>query len=149
MTCAMKFQDDRKVQFTVSRDTYDKLRRMQDLLRHQVPDGDPAAIFDRAVALLLQDLERNKLARTSHPRPARAPTPDSRHVPAAVRRDVWTRDGGRCAFVGNAGRCAERGFVEFHHLVPFADGGPTTAENLQRRRRAHTHTKQRSTLGRL
>jgi hypothetical protein len=44
MTCAMKFQDDRKVQFTVSRDTYDKLRRMQDLLRHQVPDGDPAAI---------------------------------------------------------------------------------------------------------
>jgi hypothetical protein len=41
-----------KVQFTVSRDTYDKLRRVQDLLRHQVPDGDPAAIFDRAVAFV-------------------------------------------------------------------------------------------------
>ena len=44
-----------KVQFTVSRDTHDKLRRVQDLLRHQVPDGDPAIIFDRAVTLLLHD----------------------------------------------------------------------------------------------
>jgi hypothetical protein len=126
-----------KVQFTVSRDTYDKLRRVQDLLRHQVPDGDPAAIFDRSVALLLHDLERKKLAQTNHPRPARTPTPGSRHVPAAVRRDVWKRDGGRCAFIGNAGRCAERGFLEFHHVVPYADGGPTTAENLQLRCRPH------------
>ena len=126
-----------KVQFTVSRDTYDKLRRVQDLLRHQVPDGDPGAIFDRAVALLLQELERKKLAQASHPRPARAPAPGSRHVPAAVRREVWKRDGGRCAFIGNAGRCTECGFLEFHHVVPFADGGPTTAENLQLRCRAH------------
>jgi hypothetical protein len=126
-----------KVQFTVSRDTYDKLRRVQDLLRHQVPDGDPAAIFDRSVALLLHDLERKKLAQTNHPRPARTPTPGSRHVPAAVRRDVWKRDGGRCAFIGNAGRCAERGFLEFHHVIPFADGGPTTAENVHLRCRAH------------
>jgi hypothetical protein len=29
-----------KVQFTVTRDTHDKLRQVQDLLRHSVPDGD-------------------------------------------------------------------------------------------------------------
>lgn len=126
-----------KVQVTVSRETHDKLRRIQDLLRHQVPDGDPAAIFDRALTLLLQDLERRKLAQTTRPRPQRGDMSGSRHVPAAVKREVWKRDEGRCAFVGAAGRCTERGFLEVHHVVPFADGGPTTAENLQLRCRAH------------
>jgi len=50
---------------------------------------------------------------------------------------VWTRDGGRCAFVGTRGRCTERGFLEFHHLVPFADSGTAVAENIQLRCRAH------------
>jgi len=125
------------MQITISRETHDKLRRVQDLLRHQLPDGDPAAVFDRALTLLLEDLERKKLAQTNRPRPARAATPGSRHVPAAVRREVWKRDGGRCAFAGTAGRCTERGFLEFHHVVPFADGGPSTATNLQLRCRAH------------
>ncbi|SRR6266568_1186307 len=31
-----------KVQFTVSGQTHDKLRRAQDLLRHSIPNGDPA-----------------------------------------------------------------------------------------------------------
>lgn len=34
-------------------------------------------------------------------------------------------------------RRTERGFLEFHHAVPFADGGPTAAANLQLRCRAH------------
>jgi HNH endonuclease len=126
-----------KIQMTVSRETHDKLRRVQDLLRHQVPDGDPAVVFDRALTLLLQDLERKKLAAAQRPRPARASAPGSRHVPAAVRREVWKRDAGQCAFAAETRRCTERGFLEFHHVVPFADGGPTTAENLQLRCRAH------------
>jgi hypothetical protein len=32
---------------------HDKLRRAQDLLRHSIPDGDPAKIFDKALTLLL------------------------------------------------------------------------------------------------
>ena len=31
----------------------------------------------------------------------------------------------------------ETGLLEFHHVVPFADGGATTAENLSLRCRAH------------
>jgi hypothetical protein len=50
---------------------------------------------------------------------------------------VWARDEGRCAFVGDKGRCTETGFLEFHHLEPFARGGPTTAENLALRCRRH------------
>jgi hypothetical protein len=33
--------------FTVSRQTHDKLRHAQDLLRHQIPNGDPAVTIDR------------------------------------------------------------------------------------------------------
>ena len=61
----------------------------------------------------------------------------SRHVPAAVKREVWRRDGGQCAFIGAAGRCTERGFLEYHHRVPFADGGAATSENLELRCRGH------------
>lgn len=126
-----------RVQFTVSRETHDKLRCVQDLLRHSIPTGDPAAIFDRALTILLADLERGKLAATAQPRSARSAASGSRHVPVAVRREVWKRDGGQCAFVGTEGRCTERGFIEFHHVRAYADGGATVVENIELRCRAH------------
>jgi hypothetical protein len=126
-----------KIQFTASRDTYEKLRRAQALLRHVIPNGDPAAVFERALDALLVDLERKKLAATARPHQAKRPAPGSRHIPAAVRREVWRRDGARCAFVGDTGRCSERGFLEMHHVVPFAAGGDATAANIELRCRAH------------
>jgi hypothetical protein len=126
-----------KVQFTVGRETHEKLRRAQDLLRHTIPTGDPAEIFDRALTVLLLDLEEARLATAARPRAARPLSSGSRHIPAAVRRAVWKRDGGQCAFVGTQGRCTERGFLEFHHVLPFADGGASVVENTELRCRAH------------
>jgi hypothetical protein len=126
-----------KIQFTASREMHDRLRRAQDLLRHTIPDGDVAAVFDRALTLLVQDLERRKLATARRPRPSKSLTSESRYIPAAVKRIVWARDAGQCTFVGTGGRCAERGFLEFHHVVPFAAGGETSAGNLTLRCRAH------------
>jgi hypothetical protein len=129
--------DRYKMQLTVTGATHDKLRRAQDLLRHSIPDGDLAEIVDRAVTLLLADLERTKLAAAGRPRPARSRVSGSRYIPSAVRRAVWKRDGGRCAFVGAEGRCAERGFLEFHHVEPYSVGGATSSDNLELRCRAH------------
>ena len=126
-----------KIQFTVSRDTYEKLRRVQDLLRHTVPTGDPAIIFERGLRLLLADLERTRMGKVEQPRGARAGKKYSRHIPAAIKRAVWQRDNGRCAFKGPHGRCPETGFLEYHHVVPFADGGETSSTNLELRCRAH------------
>jgi 5-methylcytosine-specific restriction endonuclease McrA len=131
-----------KIQFTVSRQTHDKLRRAHDLLRHAVPNGDPAAIFDRALTLLLTKLERSKTGATTRPRPTGPGTSrhvkrGSRHVPAATKRIVSQRDGGRCAFTGPQGRCPATTFLEYHHMVPFAAGGETSAENLELRCRGH------------
>jgi hypothetical protein len=136
-----------KVQFTASRETYDKLRRAQDLLRHTIPDGDPAAIVDRALTLLLAHLEKAKLGSTNRPLPPQSPLPGSRHIPAAVRREVWARDGGQCTFVGAHGRCSERGFLEFHHVTPFAAGGHATADNIQLRCRSHNAHEARQYFG--
>ena len=126
-----------KLQVTLSAETYAKLRRAQDLLRHAIPNGDPAAIVDRALTLLVRELERTKFAETERPRRAQTVQKRSRHIPAEVRRRVWKRDEGQCAFVGTHGRCTERGFLEFHHAVPYADGGDNVAENLELRCRAH------------
>jgi 5-methylcytosine-specific restriction endonuclease McrA len=126
-----------KLQLTISRATHDTLRRIQDLLRHRVPDGDLETIVDKALALLLEDIERTTLAVTRQPRSRAGSRTATRHIPAAVKRAVWNRDGGRCAFHGREGRCQETGFLEFHHVVPYAAGGETSAENLQLRCRAH------------
>jgi 5-methylcytosine-specific restriction endonuclease McrA len=126
-----------KVQCTVSRETYDKLRRVQDLLRHTIPAGDLSAIFDRALTALLNDLSKTKFAASDRPQRGRVAHARSRHIPAGIKRDVWTRDGGRCAFQGEQGRCAETGFLEFHHVVPFADGGEASVSNVELRCRSH------------
>jgi hypothetical protein len=125
------------IKVTVSAETHAKLRRAQQLLRHQIPTGDAAVILDRALTLLVAQAERTKIAAAARPRPARSTQSTSRHVPAAVKRAVWERDQGRCAFEGPHGRCRETGQLEFHHLVPFAAGGRTVAANLALRCRAH------------
>ena len=127
-----------RIQFTVDRKTHDKLRRAQDLLRRELRDGDVAAIFDRALTLLLEDVARSKLAATPRPRPAQARSVRSRHVPASVKRAVWLRDDARCAFVAEGGRrCSQRAFLELHHVEPHGVGGETSAANLSLRCRAH------------
>lgn len=130
--------DRYKVQVTIGGDTLEKLRLAKDLLRHAVPSGDEAVILDRALTALLADLAHRKFGATENPRPSGGSVPGSRHIPAEVRRAVWLRDLGRCAFVGTGGRrCQERAFLEFHHVTPHALGGEATVANIQLRCRSH------------
>jgi hypothetical protein len=132
--------DRYEIRFTASAETCEKLRLAQDMLRHAVPTGDTAQIIDRALTVLLEDLARKKFAATDRPRASRGAAPGSRYVGAKVRRTVWIRDGGRCAFVSKEGRrCNERSFVEFHHLDPHGVGGEATVETMELRCRAHNN----------
>ena len=138
-----------RVQFTIGKESHDKLRRVQALLRREIPDGDPGAIFDRAIALLLERVQKEKLGAATKPRAPRAIRPGadsqvssgrltSRHTPSHIKRSAWRSDGGQCAFVSKDGRrCTERAFLEFHHVRPYALGGPTTTENISLRCRRH------------
>jgi hypothetical protein len=127
-----------RVQFTIGAATHEKLRRAQELLRREIPDGDPGALFDRALTLFLEDVARKKLAVTEKARPRPSTRARSRRIPAPVKRAVCLRDRGRCAFVAaNGRRCTERVFLEFHHREPYAIGGEATVANISLRCRAH------------
>ena len=48
-----------------------------------------------------------------------------------MRREVWERDQGRCAYVDARGqRCRETARLELHHREPFARGGAATVSNI-------------------
>jgi len=127
-----------RVQFTIGKESHDKLRRVQALLRREIPNGDPGAIFDRALTLLLQKVEKAKLGAAAKPRPIRRGADRQRDIPSHVQRAVSQRDGDQCAFVSKGGhRCTERAFLEFHHIVPYALGGLATVENISLRCRRH------------
>ena len=123
-----------KVQFTASAALRDKLERLTALLRSEVPDGDLAAVIDRAVTDTLERLEARRFGKTVAPRKTLADTDTSsvsRHIPASVRRTVRERDGERCRFVDEQGRrCSERYRLEFHHRRPFAMGGDHRPDNI-------------------
>ncbi|CAN5434303.1 hypothetical protein BH20ACT15_BH20ACT15_00970 [soil metagenome] len=56
----------------------------------------------------------------------------TRTVPAAMRRALSSRDGG-CRFPG----CENRRWTDAHHIVHWAQGGETSAENLVQLCRRH------------
>jgi hypothetical protein len=130
-----------QVRFTASTELREKLERLQALMRSSVPDGDLARIIDIAVSEKLQRVEAKRFGRTTAPRSQPVDvetTPSSRHIPAAVRRLVHARDGGRCAYRDRSGlRCARRHDLEFHHRRPFAHGGDHGPANLALMCRAH------------
>jgi 5-methylcytosine-specific restriction endonuclease McrA len=130
--------------------THAKLERAQVLLAHSVRVGQVADVLDRALDALLSKLERRRgAAEPGRERPPRTERTDGRGIPAAVRREVWARDGGRCTFKGAAGRqCeADRG-LEFDHVRPVARGGDSTAANLRLRCRAHNQLEAERAFGR-
>ena len=125
------------LQVTVDAETYEQLRYAQALLGHAVPTGDVAEVLRRALKELVHRLEQNKFAKCVRPGRGRTSN-DPRHIPAAVRRQVWQRDEGRCTFVSEAGhRCESRARLEFDHVEPLARGGLTSISGLRLRCHAH------------
>jgi hypothetical protein len=55
-------EDAFKFQFTASRACHEKLRQAQDLLRHRVPNGDVATIFEKALDVLIDQVKKERFA---------------------------------------------------------------------------------------
>jgi hypothetical protein len=130
--------DRYRMQLTIGGDTLEMYELARDMLRHAVPSGDAEQILKRALAVLIQKLARRRFAATDRPRPSNGVAPGSHRISAKVRRVVFVRDLGRCAYVSRDGRrCNERACLEFHHVKPYVEGGLPTVENIQLRCRAH------------
>lgn len=83
-----------RVQFTIGPETHDTLRRLQTLLRREIPSGDPAQIVDRALTLLLEKVERKKLGiRPGTDRPKRSATFESPALGRIVQGEESLRHG--------------------------------------------------------
>src|SRR5439155_26186117 len=54
-----------KVQFTASAELRQKLERATNLMRHGNPSGDLSAVVERAMDLLLAELEKQRLSKTA------------------------------------------------------------------------------------
>ncbi len=68
---------------------------------------------------------------TAEPPPPRRNGPRE-PIPAAVRRAVWDRDGRRCTWpLDGGGCCGSTHRLELDHIIPWAEWGPSTAENLR------------------
>ncbi len=135
-----------KLQLTASQQLVDKIHEAQDLLRHQIPDGDLAAVVERAMNVLVEQLERKKYGqRKQKPRVEKSATREAdreqsacRHIPNRIKRQVAERDQGRCTFADSLGRrCTARGMLEFHHVVPYGRRRAHEVDNLTLRCRAH------------
>jgi hypothetical protein len=53
-------------------------------------------------------------------------------IPAAIRRAVWERDGDHCSWpLDGGGCCGSTHRLELDHIIPWAEWGPSTVENLR------------------
>jgi hypothetical protein len=130
------------VRLTLDREGLEELERFLALTSHKNPRGNLSAAMREALrcGILVHGKRRGavKPERTRKPVP---PTPRPRGkrdpVPAAVRREVWARDGGRCAYVSPAGKrcdCTRR--LQFHHRGGALRTG-STAKDLELRCKSH------------
>ena len=70
---------------------------------------------------------------TREPVHSRHLSPPRRHIPAAVRRHIWQRDGGRCCYRDplSGRRCTSSHLLQIDHLLPVAQGGGPEPSNLE------------------
>lgn len=137
-----------KIQFTADGELCAKLREVQDLLGPKARRDDLAAVFSQALDVLLVKLKSKKhgtlapgkVAKpaTTSNEPAQANPKRSRYIPRSVRREVYERDRGQCAYVDKRGhRCSATSGIEYHHRHPHGLGGPPTVDNMELRCRCH------------
>jgi hypothetical protein len=130
-------RDSFLVKLTAHRTLRDKLELARDLMSHANPSGDLAVVIERALDVLLRELEKAKLGRATRSDRKSRPAKWT-HVTNATRREVVARDGLRCSFVAGNGRsCRARAFLEFDHAAPRGRGGDSGPNNVRLLCRAH------------
>jgi hypothetical protein len=126
-------------QLTIDDEARDLLRLARDMSSHAIPGRDELELLKRMLRAYVERCAREKFAATDRSREASGgSSADSRYIPVDVKRRVYLRDLGRCAYSSPDGRrCSSQAFIEFHHLKPWMAGGKTTVENVSLRCALH------------
>jgi len=149
---------------TVSKRFLEKLEAERDALSHSHPGADMEALLEAGLDLVIERAAARK-GLVKRPRTQRkTPTPSlpsaaavesaevqeprPRHIPAAVKREVWVRDGGRCQFrLENGELCGSAHRLQFDHVRPVALGGESSVGNLRLACAAHNLLAARRVFG--
>jgi len=130
----------------VSRRFLDKLEAARAALSHARPAASAEAILEAGLDLVLQR-HPNRKGLVKKPR-QNSPSAKSPALTATVKRQVWTRDRGRCQWpLESGGICGSTLRLEFDHLVPRAREGPSTTENIRLLCRVHNDLAARRAFG--
>jgi 5-methylcytosine-specific restriction endonuclease McrA len=138
--------EDRRLHLTVSKGFLAKLAAAADALAHTHPGASEEELLEAGLDLLLaRDAKRHGLV--ERPRKAREPA-NPAHVPAAVRRAVYLRDGGKCQFRLASGEvCGCTRHLQYDHVPPLALGGTSTVDGVRLACKAHNLRAARLDLG--
>src|SRR5450432_4407817 len=140
------------VRFTADAEFRELLEEVRALASHREPTGDLLSLVKRGLETYRRELQKERFGVGRKPHRIRIkrtePARRSRHIPAAVAREVYLRDDGCCTFCSEDGRrCGARRFLELDHITPWAARGETTVENLRLRCRAHNQHSARRYFG--
>jgi 5-methylcytosine-specific restriction endonuclease McrA len=136
-----------RLHITVSRRLLAKLEAAKAALSHSHPGASSEEVLEAALDLLLAQHAKRK-GMVERPRKAPATPMKSESIPAAVKREVWTRAGGRCEWRLESGdACGSALRLEFDHILPRAMGGPSTVENVRLTCRGHNLLAARQAFG--
>ena len=115
----------------ISVDLEKRLRRVREVLSHakRTPVTLEMALEEMASFFLER---KDPVEKAERARGNKKTAPSSgRSMPASVRHEVNRRDSGKCqASLPNQQPCGSSLWVEQHHILPKARGGPNTLENL-------------------
>lgn len=151
--------DKTLIQFVADAKLMKKIERLKNLMAHQNYEGRYDKLFEKVVDMALEKLDpeqremrRMKKQATNEKKLVGAPKksqqaflsdftsaserndpPKNRHIPQAIRDQVWIRDHGECQFKDSAtGRaCGSRHGVQLDHIKPYSLGGEHAPKNLQ------------------
>lgn len=131
-----------ELRFAVSAELLEKLKRLQGLCAHKLKDaGSYAELLEMLADLGLEQLDPARDRRASAPKLRGTPklaNEGTRHIPAALRRQVWREAHGRCTHQREGVRCPSRFALQVDHIQPYALGGSSTdARNLRLLCRQH------------
>jgi len=136
-----------RLHITVSRRLLAKLEAAKAALSHSHPGACSEEVLEAALDLLLAQRAKRK-GIVEKPRTAAAAPARSETIPAAVKREVWTRAGGRCEWkLESGGTCDSTLRLEFDHILPRAMGGPSTVDNIRLTCRSHNLLAARQAFG--
>jgi hypothetical protein len=136
----------RRMHVTVSRRFLAKLDAARDALSHSHPGATNEFILEAGLDLLLARHRERRGIGAKPTRNGRSAAPG--RVSAAVKRDVWARDGGCCQWpIEGGGICGSTLRLELDHVVPRGRGGTPEAANIRLLCRFHNQFTARATYG--